>query len=136
MTAALHYRENEADLGRFKSYLHNGDPLGKPTKNVPRGIYFGSGQWVKAAIHALKWDGLNKVPYDSIVQCLIMAEKFNGPGYRRYGLYSPYVWAGTNHSNERGKFYADGKFSRNAREAQLGIAAIFKMLIEMGETLE
>ena len=75
--------------------MHNGDPLPGPTTHVPkgRGPFI---SWEAAAIDALKYDGLDKIKLDSIEACLIMAEKFNGLGYRNKGEYSPYVWAGTN----------------------------------------
>lgn len=124
LVAALHYRE--ASLN-FKTCLHNGDPLPGPTTHVPKGRGpFVS--WEAAAIDALKYDGLDKIKLDSIEACLIMAEKFNGLGYRNKGEYSPYVWAGTNHSDETGKYTGDGIFNPFAREKQLGVAAIFKGL--------
>lgn len=124
LIAALHYRESSLN---FRTCLHNGDSLPGPTRNVPRGRGpFNS--WEDAAIDALVYDGLNHITFDSIEVCLIMAEKFNGLGYRKTGEYSPYVWAGTNHSDETGKYVSDGRFSSTAQEKQLGIAAIFKGL--------
>ena len=124
LVAALHYRE--ASLN-FNTCLHNGDPLPGPTKHVPKGRGpFKS--WEEAAIDALKYDGLDHIKLETVISCLVMAEKFNGLGYRKTGEYSPYVWAGTNQSDETGKYVADGYFSSSAREQQLGVAAIFKGL--------
>lgn len=124
LVAALHYRE--ASLN-FKTCLHNGDPLPGPTFHVPRfrGPFL---SWSAAAVDALKYDGLHHFKYISPVSCLVMAEKFNGMGYRKTGEYSPYVWAGTNHHDETGKYVGDGKYSATAKELQLGVAAIFKGL--------
>lgn len=124
LIAALHYRE--ASLN-FKTCLHNGDPLPGPTTHVPRGRGpFIS--WEMAAIDALRYDGLDKIKFTSVESCLVMAEKFNGMGYRKTFEYSPYVWAGTNHHDETGKYVADGVYSPFAVEKQLGVAAIFRGL--------
>lgn len=124
LIAALHYRE--ASLN-FKTCLHNGDPLPGPTVHVPRsrGPFK---DWESAAIDALKYDGLDHVKLETITSCLVMAEKFNGLGYRNKYEYSPYVWAGTNHSDEAGKFTGDGIYNPFAKEKQLGVAALFKGL--------
>jgi lysozyme family protein len=124
LVAALHYRE--ASLN-FKTCLHNGDPLPGPTRHVPKGRGPFK-DWETAAIDALIYDGLDHVKLETVTSCLVMAEKFNGIGYHSKGIYSPYVWAGTNHSTERGKYVSDGYYSPTAREEQLGVAAIFKGL--------
>lgn len=124
LVAALHYRESSLN---FKTCLHNGDPLPGPTKHVPKGRGpFKS--WEEAAIDALTFDGLNRIKFDSVEACLVMAEKYNGLGYRKFGEYSPYVWAGTNHSDETGRYVADHVYNPLSREDQLGVAAIFKGL--------
>lgn len=123
--AALHYRESSLD---FHSCLHNGDPLPGPTTHVPKGRGpFKS--WEDAAIDAIKYDGLDKVKYESPAICLMMAEKFNGLGYRKTGEYSPYVLAGSNHHDETGKYVRDGFFDSSAKEKQLGVAVIMKSLL-------
>jgi lysozyme family protein len=124
LIAALHYRE--ASLN-FKTCLHNGDPLPGPTKHVPKGRGpFKT--WEEAAIDAIKYDGLDHLKFKTTTSCLVMSEKYNGLGMRNKGLYTPYVWAGTNHSPEVGKYTADGIYNPLAREKQLGVAAIFKGL--------
>lgn len=126
LVGAIHYREADLD---FKCCLHNGDPLPGPTRHVPRGRGpFTS--WEAATVDALRYDGLDRVKYDGPVQCLILAEKYNGLGMRNKGEYTPYVWAGTNWSNEIGKYVADGHYDPNARELQLGVAAIIKYLLD------
>lgn len=124
LIAALHYRETSLDFSRC---LHNGDPLPGPTVRVPKGRGpFGS--WEESAADALRLVGMNRVRYLDEVSMLVMAEKFNGLGYRRTGELSPYIWAGTNHHDETGKYVADGKFDPAAKEKQLGVAAIIKSL--------
>lgn len=124
LIGAIHYRESSL---RFTGCLHNGDRLPGPTRNVPKGRGpFAS--WEDSAIDAFKLVGFHKIKFEGYVSCLVAAEMFNGRGYRRRGEYSPYVWAGTNWSDERGKFVADGKFNKEAPEKQLGVAAILKAL--------
>jgi lysozyme family protein len=125
LVAALHYRE--ASLN-FNTCLHNGDLLPGPTHHVPKGRGpFKS--WEEAAIDALIFDNLHKMNFSDIPQCLKVAEHFNGIGYRNKGELSPYVWAATNHSDETGKYVADGHYDSSAIEKQLGVAAIFKGLV-------
>lgn len=124
LIAALHYRE--ASLN-FKTCLHNGDPLPGPTKHVPKGRGPFK-NWEEAAIDALKYDGLDHIKLETVTSCLIMSEKFNGLGYHKTSELSPYVWAGTNHHDETGKYTSDGIFNRFATEKQLGVAAIFRGL--------
>jgi lysozyme family protein len=124
MIGILHYRE--ASL-RLEACLHNGQPWNKVTTWVPKG----RGPWksfAEAGIDAMIYDGLHKVRFDDEVTMLIFAEKYNGLGYRKSGELSPYVWAGTNHHDETGKYVADGKFDPAAPERQLGVAAILKGL--------
>ena len=126
MVAALHYRESSLN---FNTYLHNGQPLGRVTTIVPKGIYFPKGEWKSAAVDALVREGFHKVRFKDIPTCLMRCERYNGLGYRSKGEYSPYVWAGTNHHDETGKYVADGRYSATAPEKQLGTAAIIKGLL-------
>lgn len=124
-----HYRESGALT--LDVYLHNGQKLGSPTTIVPIGIYFRKDQFIEAAIDAMK-DFKNCFDPWSICE---KAERFNGLGYRKrigdHGVieYSPYVVAGTNHSDETGKYISDGKYSPTAIEQQLGVMAILKGLL-------
>lgn len=121
LLACLHYRESGM---RFDCVLHNGEKLPGPTKLVPKGR--GPFEtWEESAADAIKLVGLNRFKtLTDDVACLIAAEVWSGKGYRRKGLLSPYVWAATNWSHEKGKYVSDGKFNRNAPEKQLGVAAI------------
>lgn len=121
--ACLHYRESSLD---FKSVLHNGEKIigtDKKTKFVPKG----KGPfktWEESAIDALLEKKYLFPKVWTIETELKFSEAFNGFGYRKKGLLSPYVWAGTNRHSERGKYVADGKFDPNALEKQLGVVAL------------
>lgn len=124
LVGAIHYRESDFD---FNACLHNGQPFNKKTTLVP----IGRGPWTswqEAAIDAIKYDGLDKPKSWDIPTALQMAEKYNGTGYRRKGITSPYVWSFTNMSNEKGEYITDGKFTMDADSKRCGVAAIFKYM--------
>jgi len=124
--ALTHYRESSALT--LDVYLHNGQKLGKPTTIVPKGILFRADQFIEAAVDACK--SFRGIKDDGVF--LGLSERFNGLGYRKkvgdHGVveYSPYITAGTNHSDETGKYIADGKYSATAIEKQLGVMALLK----------
>lgn len=129
----IHYRESS---GSFAGVLHNGQKIigtGRKTTLVPKGRGpFSS--WEEAAVDAL----MNCHPYAgrntdwSIAGTLDVLERYNGLGYRRMGLPSPYLWAGTDQYS-RGKFVADSKYDPNHVDRQLGAAALL-MRIRGGRT--
>lgn len=122
--AVIHYRESSCS---FSGVLHNGERIigtGRKTTLVPKGR--GPFQtWEQAAIDAL----VNCAPYAaknkdwSLGNTLDVLEAYNGLGYRKKGLPSPYLWAGTDQYTS-GKYVADGKFDPNTVDKQLGAAAI------------
>ncbi|MCO4744798.1 MAG: peptidoglycan-binding protein [Proteobacteria bacterium] len=123
LIAALHWRES---TGSFKKYLHQGDPIGKKSKNVPKGILFYD--WETAAVDALtnqgkkgnqKNIGLTAETTDTAA-IATYAEAYNGLGYMNKGRPSPYVYAGTG-EYESGKYVRDGKFDKNHVDQQLGV---------------
>ena len=123
LICAIHYREGSCN---FDTYLHNGDPLGKPTTHVPANIYFED--WSEAAIDAIKSQNPEIVKDGDFGSCMDFAERYNGLGYRNKGLASPYVWAGT--TNYTGGMYvADGQFDANARDKRVGVAVMMKYLM-------
>lgn len=127
----IHYRESSSD---FKGVLHNGEKIigtGKKTTLVPKGRGpFNS--WEEAAIDAL----VNAPPQAaknkdwSIAGTLDILERYNGLGYRKKGLPSPYLWAGTD-QYVKGKYVADGKYDPEHVDKQLGTAAILMRLRDM-----
>lgn len=126
--AVIHYRESSNNFG---GVLHNGEHIigtGRKTALVPKGRGPFT-TWESAAIDALA----NCAPYAarnkdwSIGKTLDLLEAYNGLGYRKKGLPSPYLWSGTD-QYERGKYVADGKFDPNVVDKQLGAAAILLCL--------
>lgn len=128
LIAALHNRESGMN---FKTYLHNGDPLGKPTTHVPKGKLFYD--WETAAIDAIMSQktltnrlGINSNTND-MGSMLTFAEAFNGFGYRNKGLPSSYVYAGTN-IYQGGMYVADRKFDPKKFDKRAGVAAMLLSL--------
>jgi lysozyme family protein len=58
-------------------------------------------------------------------------EKYNGFGYRRRGIVSPYLWSFSNQYT-KGKYIADGKWSSEAVSRQCGAALLVKELVAQG----
>lgn len=127
----IHYRESS---GSFSGVLHNGQKIigtGKKTTLVPKGRGPFS-TWEEAAIDAL----MNCHPYAgknkdwTIAGTLDILERYNGLGYRKKGLPSPYLWAGTD-QYVKGKYVADGKYDSNHVDQQLGVAPLLMKLREV-----
>ena len=124
----IHYRESS---NSFTRHLHNGDPLAAKTFHVPAGRPLKGNPpftWEESAIDALKLTGLTAVTDWSIENMLTRLEKYNGLGYKKKGLPSPYVWSWSN-NYKAGKYVADGKFDPNVVDAQCGVAVLLKYLI-------
>jgi lysozyme family protein len=62
-------------------------------------------------------------------------EEYNGYGYFKHNVNSPYLWSGTN-LYSKGKFTADGKYSPTTVSGQLGAAVILQALLNNGLTLQ
>lgn len=122
--AVLHRRESDSN---FNTYLGNGDPLNRPTTNVPagRGPF---PNFIAGALDALHLDGLDKVvPPWPIEKILYWGEVFNGQGYHNKGLPSPYLWGGTT-IQRPGKYVSDGVFNASTWDTQPGTAGILWMI--------
>ena len=127
LVAAIHWRESS---GRFDTYLHQGDPLGRPAVHVPRDIPVFH-VWEDAAVHALKSggrDGLrDQLGMDAQSRdpaaMATYAEFYNGLGYDAKGRASPYVYSGTS-AYTGGKYVADGRYSARAKDQQIGVVAL------------
>lgn len=130
----LHYREAD---NSFSCSLAQGDPLTHRSRNVPRGRLPYKAPpytWEECAIDAVYHvDRLDLSDWKRIGSGLEAIENYNGAGYRRRGIPSPYVWAGTS-AYERGKYVSDGRFSPTAVDRQLGVAAILKRMQTRGIT--
>ena len=124
----IHSREADCD---FHCHLHNGDPLTGRTIHVPKGRPLEGDApftWEDSAIDALAYDTLSGLGgWDDIATTLDRIERFNGLGYRRLGLPSPYLWAGTNHYLS-GKYTADGIYNPRAIDQEAGAAGLLRLL--------
>jgi len=130
--AIIHSLESDLD---FDTHLHNGDPLTRRTLNEPRGRPANSPAdgrrytWHESAVDALEHDGAFRNRDWTVGGILDFLERFNGLGYRKKGINSPYLWSFSNHYKQ-GKFIADGVFSPTAVSKQCGAAVLLKRLID------
>ena len=130
----IHLLECDCD---WTGCLHNGEPWNRETTMVPKGR--GPWQsWTEAAIDAIRYDGLNSVSDWSIAEGLRRLEMYNGGGYKRRGVNSPYIWSGTNHGIGVGKYkeimQPNGSYKSvydpNLVSQQCGCAPVLKVLLE------
>jgi lysozyme family protein len=129
--AALHMLEASFN---FNTHLHNGDPLTAKTKQVPKGRPAAGAPpftWEESARDALTFEKLDGLKDWSLARALHRFEAFNGFGYRDKQVPSPYLWSMTK-LYSKGKFIADGEFSKTAVSKQCGAAALLMALIENG----
>jgi lysozyme family protein len=131
--AAIHGLEASFN---FRAHLHNGDfPLLRRTRQVPAGrplVWLPPSDWESSALDALRLLGFAGQSDWSLPRTLYRLEAYNGFGYRRRGLPTPYLWSFSNHY-ERGKFVADGRYDPRARSQQCGAAVMLKLLDQAGE---
>jgi lysozyme family protein len=116
--------------GDFNCHLHNGDPLRRRTVNVPAGrpvIGKPPFTWEASAIDALTYDGFNRWSDWTVAGTLYKLEGYNGFGYRKRGIPSPYLWSGSQHY-ERGKYVSDGSFDPKAVSKQVGAAVVLRRM--------
>lgn len=121
-------REAGADPN-FTRNIAQGDRWDRRSVNVPAGRGpFNS--WDDAAIDAL----VNCAPYAARWKdwtpggTMAILEQYNGLGYYKRGIPSPYIWSFTDQYS-RGKYVADGKFDPNAVDQQIGCAALLARMI-------
>lgn len=135
---AIHYREASFN---FNTWLANDDPLfshhsGKALKtvHVPAGLGPAT-SWENATTQSLRHEGWNSpaLRWD-LASSLIHEEAYNGWGYQKHGIQSPYVWAGTNHYVS-GMYVADGEWSQSAVDHRIGCASIAYGLKQHGVDL-
>jgi lysozyme family protein len=118
----------------FAGHLHNGDPLISRTKNGPRHRpQTGTPPfvWEDSAVDALTVDGLVGVTDWSVPHLRYLLEKYNGFGYRRKGLPTPYRWSFAN-LYVKDKYVADGRFDPDAVSKQGGAAVMLQGLMKRG----
>jgi lysozyme family protein len=120
----------------FVAHLHNGDyPLEKRTVSIPRNrpaVWMPPSDWETSAKDALHYDGFIGETDWSLEAILYRWEAFNGFGYRRREIPSPYLWSFSQHY-DRGKFASDGKYDPQLKSQQCGAAVMLKELIRSGD---
>jgi len=131
--AVTHQRESSQNWSKS---LAQGDPWNQPSTHVPAGRGpFKS--WEDAAYDAL----VNCGPYAarnkdwSIGGTLALLEQYNGLGYVRRGLPSPYIWSGTDQYSS-GKYVADGVFDPNEVDKQLGCAGLIMAMMALDPSIK
>jgi hypothetical protein len=77
---------------------------------------------------------LHKVPAWTFERLCYELEKYNGWGYRQFGIPSPYLYAKTSQAVP-GKYVADGRFDPQAVDAQCGGLAVLKALMASDPTI-
>jgi lysozyme family protein len=131
VVAWIHLAEGGLDFSR---HLHNGDPLSARTTHVPAGrpkTGTPPFTWEESAADALDLTGFGKWTNWSVPGVLYKLEGYNGFGYRRRGINSPYLWAGSNHYT-KGRYVADGSFSPTAVSQGIGVAVLLRRMADRG----
>jgi lysozyme family protein len=122
----------------FRAHLHNGDaPLSQRTRQVPAGrpkTWSAPYGREDSAVDALTFMGFAGASDWSLQRTLYRLEAYNGFGYRKLGIPSPYLWSFSNHYDS-GKFVADGSFNPRATSQQCGAATTLKLLTDAGDVL-
>jgi len=123
---ALHIMECS---GNFNTHIHNGDPLSRPTVNVPPNRPSSSwrsppGTWLESCYDAIRYEKIDLVDNWTLERALFWFEKYNGFRTRlEHNRPTPYLWSYTNHYT-KGKFIADGVWSENTVSKQPGVVII------------
>lgn len=88
-------------------------------------------QAAEDAYYSPQLDHLDTKDWHQVGAVLENVEAFNGLGYQRRGVVSPYVWAGSS-VYSRGKYTGDGRYDPVFVDKQMGVAAVLKRMIERG----
>ena len=122
----------------LERHLHNGDPLTDRTVRVPPGrpsVGSPPFTWVQSATDAMCWKQLRDLTDWSVGTTLERLEEYNGLGYRRRGVESPYLWSFSQYYT-KGKYIADSVFDEDAVSQQCGGATLLRRLeVEKGFTI-
>jgi len=100
-------------------------PAGRPDQGSP------PFSWEASATDALTYKKFNVWTDWSLAGILYKLELYNGWGYRKRGLVTPYLWSFSNHYT-KGKFVRDKEFDLEAVSKQIGAAVLLKRLLEKG----
>ena len=118
----------------FDRHLHNGDPLTARTRRVPAGRPTTGDApfaWEQSAHDALRYMKLDQWGDWSIAGALFQWEAYNGFGYRKYKINSPYLWSFSNHY-DKGRYVRDHVFDTEAISNQCGAATLLRSLVNQG----
>jgi lysozyme family protein len=136
-TGLLHYRESS---NNFKTWLGNGDPLNQVSTHAPKGEgpfkTFEDG-----AIRALEMKALVGATDWSQARVAFRFEGYNGFGYRRHDVNSPYLYGGSTlygpPESKAGKYIADGPagWDANHNDQQLGVLVLLRTLMDMDTSI-
>jgi lysozyme family protein len=130
--ACVHYLECSFS---FKKHLHNGDPLTGYTVHVPvhrpKVGHAPPFTFEESAVDAIKLMKYDQVTNWSLPFILQKLEGYNGFGYNKKGVHTPYLWSYSNHYS-KGKYVKDGVFDASAVSQQLGAAVILKRMEQRG----
>ena len=80
-----------------------------------------------SAIDALEFDGFDVWTDWSIPGTLYKLELYNGTGYRRHAIATPYLWSGSQFYSA-GKFVRDGRFDPRAVSKEIGAAVLLRRM--------
>jgi lysozyme family protein len=126
--ACVHYLECSFS---FTKHLHNGDPLTGYTVHVPahrpKVGHAPPFTFEESAVDAIKLMKYDQVTNWSLPFILLKLEGYNGFGYNKKGIRTPYLWSYSNHYT-KGKYVKDGVYDANAVSNQLGAAVILKRM--------
>lgn len=119
-----HYREASCN---FDKQILNGQRWDMKTTIVPKreGPFK---NFEESCIRAFAIKPKMEFP-NNISDLLHFLERWNGWGYRRRGILSPYLWAGTN-LYTKGYYTSDGVYSSRAVNKQLGCATLIKGIFD------
>ena len=126
--ACIHSLETDLSL---EKHLHNGDPLERRTVNIPKGRPINGKPpftWVESACDAIGYFP-KTVPWDMPTK-LYFLESYNGLGYRKKKINSPYLWSMTDQYT-KGKFIQDGNYDPEAISKQIGAVPLLKHLDQL-----
>lgn len=119
----IHHLEADCD---FNTYLGDGEPLNRKTRNVPKGRGPFK-MWEEGAIDALKLEhALSITDWSDEATCYFF-EGYNGFGYRYHGVPSPYLMSGTQ-AYTRGLFDVDDHYAARLKSRQVGAVPLLNIL--------
>lgn len=130
--AGIHALESGFNTSR---HLHNGDPLTGRTRRVPAGrpsVGDPPYTWTESAEDAMRLKRLENLSDWSLPRALFRWELYNGLGYRKKKIPTPYLWSFST-VHEKGKYVADGRFSATAVSKQCGAATLLRYLYDHGD---